>query len=196
MAPEQPRDDLFEGPTMTFGEHLEELRVCLFKSIMGIVVGVMIGVVMANYVVRFFQSPLEKAMKTYYLGLAVGEMKKLYPDGLPPEIETNILARGLVPEPIPIDVGSLSRTLSEHYPGAVDPELFTSFTYGPDDFIFVTKVSTTDQFPAFLKLFANDGQNAPAKKLLEFLSSEDRRSCTTWLPRNRRPKSRSKFLRS
>ena len=27
----KPHDDLFEGTTMTFGEHLEELRVCLFR---------------------------------------------------------------------------------------------------------------------------------------------------------------------
>ena len=32
----KPDDDLFKDSTMTFGEHLEELRVCLWKATLGL----------------------------------------------------------------------------------------------------------------------------------------------------------------
>ena len=38
-----PNDDLFEATTMTFGQHLEELRAALFKALAGLVVGVLSG---------------------------------------------------------------------------------------------------------------------------------------------------------
>jgi hypothetical protein len=59
----KPTDDLFEKSTMSFGEHLEELRVCLFRGVAGIALGCVIGFFAANWVVRFFQSPLERAME-------------------------------------------------------------------------------------------------------------------------------------
>ena len=36
-------DDLFRESTMTFGQHLEELRACLFKAIGGLLIGFIIG---------------------------------------------------------------------------------------------------------------------------------------------------------
>src|SRR5688572_1735385 len=64
-------DDLFEGTTMTFGEHLEELRVCLFRSVIGIALGCVIGFMIANNVVNFFQTPLTRAMERYYIDKAI-----------------------------------------------------------------------------------------------------------------------------
>jgi sec-independent protein translocase protein TatC len=59
-------DDLFRESTMTFGQHLEELRACLFKAIGGLLVGFIIGLTVGNYVVEFIQSPLLKALGNYY----------------------------------------------------------------------------------------------------------------------------------
>jgi sec-independent protein translocase protein TatC len=59
-------DDLFRESTMTFGQHLEELRACLFKSIGGLLVGTIIGLGVGNYVADFIQSPLLKALGKYY----------------------------------------------------------------------------------------------------------------------------------
>ena len=56
-------DDLFEGTKMTFGEHLEELRVCLFRAVFGLVLGFLIGLGVAKYVVRLVQTPLKEALK-------------------------------------------------------------------------------------------------------------------------------------
>ncbi len=59
-------EDLFEDTTMTFGEHLEELRTALFKALAGLVVGAIIGFFVADYVVALLQAPLQEALKKYY----------------------------------------------------------------------------------------------------------------------------------
>ena len=62
----KPTEDLFRETTMTFGEHLEELRSCLFKALVGLVLGFIIGLGAAKYVVPFIQAPLTKALSEYY----------------------------------------------------------------------------------------------------------------------------------
>lgn len=59
-------DDLFRESTMTFGQHLEELRKCLIKAIGGLLVGFLIGLAIGGYVVKFIQLPLSNALTRYY----------------------------------------------------------------------------------------------------------------------------------
>ena len=61
----RPKDDLFESSTMTFGEHLEELRRCLVNAILWLAAGLMIGLFFADSVIQFVQSPLEQAIQNY-----------------------------------------------------------------------------------------------------------------------------------
>jgi sec-independent protein translocase protein TatC len=65
--PRSKRDeDIFKDSTMTFGEHLEELRVCLFRSVAGLFVGLLVGLLVGRYVVEFIQTPLTNALTKYY----------------------------------------------------------------------------------------------------------------------------------
>jgi sec-independent protein translocase protein TatC len=64
--PEPKEDDLFIESTMTFGEHLGELRVCLFKALYGLVIGFVLGLLVGNYVAAFIQMPLSQALERYY----------------------------------------------------------------------------------------------------------------------------------
>jgi len=64
--PETREDDLFRESTMTFGQHLEELRACLFKALGGLLVGFIIGLFVGDYVVKFIQRPLFNALDHYY----------------------------------------------------------------------------------------------------------------------------------
>jgi sec-independent protein translocase protein TatC len=77
-------DDLFRESTMTFGEHLGELRTCLFRSIYGLGIGFVIGLAVGGYVVDFIQSPLSQALNRYYQGETKdrvdAEMEKLGDD--------------------------------------------------------------------------------------------------------------------
>lgn len=59
-------EDLFAETTMTFGEHLDELRQALFKALSGVVVGVLIGLCVGKYVVEFIKRPLEGALIQHY----------------------------------------------------------------------------------------------------------------------------------
>jgi sec-independent protein translocase protein TatC len=111
----KPSDDLFEKSTMTFGEHLEELRVCLFRGVAGLALGCVIGFVVANHVVRFFQSPLERAMEKYYLRTALEDYDKQYGE-VTYEVEHMIRDERLVPESMQIDAGRLAQALDLHFP--------------------------------------------------------------------------------
>lgn len=53
---------------MTFGQHLEELRTCLFRAIIGLAIGCCIGLLpwVCGPVVRFINTPVENALMNYY----------------------------------------------------------------------------------------------------------------------------------
>lgn len=68
--------DLFRESTMTFGEHLEELRSCLFKSLVGLMIGFAVGLCFGGYVVAFIQIPLNKALTAYYRAQAAEDVQE------------------------------------------------------------------------------------------------------------------------
>lgn len=78
MSKHTHSDDLFEGSTMTFGEHLEELRSALFKAIIGVLIGFLGGLLIANRVVKLIESPLRNALGEYYITSDIEELKLQY----------------------------------------------------------------------------------------------------------------------
>ena len=60
-----PKDDLFDNSTMTFGEHLDELRQALVKAILWLAGGMVIGLFFADSVVLFVQTPLQAAIQKF-----------------------------------------------------------------------------------------------------------------------------------
>lgn len=186
---QQPHDDLFEGPSMSFGEHLEELRVCLFKSILGIIIGVGIGLVFANSVVRFFQSPLERALRNYYIKLAVEDLKKTeFKDGVPIEILYFIEHENYLPQRVNVDLGQFTRAIGGQYPGLLPQQAVSSYGYSERDFkpggleAIVTSLASAD----------GKDSNASAKRLRSLLNEDERKSLddifakNTWNPDERR----------
>jgi sec-independent protein translocase protein TatC len=64
--PALPKEDLFDTATMTFGEHLDELRKALARAIVWLVAGALLAlVVAAKPVVLMIQGPLEQAIIQY-----------------------------------------------------------------------------------------------------------------------------------
>ena len=60
------KDDLFEeSSSMSFGDHLEELRVCLWWSIIWLVAGTVVGFYFSGSVVKFIQEPLHTSLQKY-----------------------------------------------------------------------------------------------------------------------------------
>ncbi|GAB4138898.1 MAG: twin-arginine translocase subunit TatC [Planctomycetaceae bacterium] len=57
--------DLFDETTMSFGEHLEALRIHLWKAIIGFVVAVVICLFFGSYIVAFIRGPISNALHKY-----------------------------------------------------------------------------------------------------------------------------------
>jgi sec-independent protein translocase protein TatC len=69
--PRSSDEDLFQSSTMTFGEHLEELRVCLIRGALGLVLAVLVGFFVARPVVHLIEQPLRRALGKYYSERAI-----------------------------------------------------------------------------------------------------------------------------
>ena len=78
MAQTQRTDDLFESSKMSFGSHLEELRTCLVRSLLGLGLGFVIALCFAGYLVDLVKSPLENGLKDFYVGRDSAKMKKAF----------------------------------------------------------------------------------------------------------------------
>jgi sec-independent protein translocase protein TatC len=60
-----PTRDLFDDSTMTFGEHLEILRVHLFKAIIGVVICVIIALFQGDRLIAIMREPIDRALASY-----------------------------------------------------------------------------------------------------------------------------------
>jgi sec-independent protein translocase protein TatC len=74
--PAKRDEDLFQDTTMTFGEHLEELRVALFKAVVGLAIGVAIGFSVGKWMVALIEAPLSQALGTFYEGKSIEDFEK------------------------------------------------------------------------------------------------------------------------
>lgn len=104
-----PNEDLFEGTKMTFGEHLEELRVVLVRGLTGLVVGVLLGMLIANSVVKFVEGPLVVALEKHFGEVAKDELHRVYPDEVPVQLDEMATEHGFIFEEIFIERNELAR---------------------------------------------------------------------------------------
>ena len=126
-------DDLFEGTKMTFGAHLEELRGVLFKSIFGLVIGMLIGLYFADKVVKFAQVPLQKALHEFYLNKAVEDMDAEFKGNASPELIATIVDAQLEPKREMWAAESLSAAVQIASPNAAIDLQFVRYRFVPDD---------------------------------------------------------------
>lgn len=110
---------------MTFGEHLEELRACLFKSVLGLAIGFLIGLCVGGWVVEFIQSPLTSALETYCETQdairAKQKLDAMREDGKalpvdPDQISKFVAESHLLPEEVFLDPNALVQQLKQRYP--------------------------------------------------------------------------------
>ena len=132
---QSPNDDLFESTTMTFGEHLEELRTALFKSLIALVLGMLIGLVVAEYVVGVIKGPLEEALTKYYRETATEDLLEEYDGagGVPPEMVAMIEDARLVPDSINVDPFAFLEALKAEYPDQFDAIELSRYVFVVDD---------------------------------------------------------------
>jgi sec-independent protein translocase protein TatC len=165
----QPHDDLFEGGTMSFGEHLEELRICLFRSLFGIIIGCLIGLWAAEYVVRFFEGPLEEALRTHYLERALTAVKADFNGEAPFEMQETILKDELVPEKISIEPAQVAKALGVSFPGVLGKTNISPSMFVPADFL---DEDSSRQLAKRMVLEGAKKTDSPGRRVWQLLSEE------------------------
>ena len=101
-------DDLFEKSSMTFGEHLEELRIALVKSSIWLGLGMILGLMLATQVVTYMQGPLEKSLENFYKKKSLREMAASSGTPVPADLETWMKDNKVVSQYVWIDPHRLS----------------------------------------------------------------------------------------
>ena len=122
---------------MSFGEHLEELRVVLVRALIGVAVGCVFGFLLAEQVVQILTSPLEEAQVAFEREDAELRLKQEF-DYVPPEY-VPYLEEGMVPRAVMVDRGQFESLLRSYFPdmksnieGSTDPYGFRSDQFKPD----------------------------------------------------------------
>ena len=135
-------DDFFKGSTMSFGQHLEELRTSLIRALQGLGIAMLLGFWLAPTVVKFFKAPIERALLNYYRDKALVDLRAKYNDHPPVELENLINNSELVPEYENIDLSEFLANLRATYPGQVFDKIeFSPHTFVPEDFqVYQTEV--------------------------------------------------------
>jgi len=61
--------DLFDDSVMSFGEHLEELRIHLIRALLGLAVAVVITMACGEYIIKIIRQPIDDALSKYSLAI-------------------------------------------------------------------------------------------------------------------------------
>jgi sec-independent protein translocase protein TatC len=91
----------FEHTKMTFGQHLDELRLALIKAVAAWVLGLLAGLVVAGPMVEYVQTPLKQALTNFYRNQAAAEYRRHF---------EQLKAEG---EPAPNDVAAAADLLAD-----------------------------------------------------------------------------------
>lgn len=142
MSFRNQNENLFQDSRMSFGEHLDELRKVLIRSLIGVGVGCVIGFLFAERVVQVLQGPLEKALTNYYVKAGKSELVTEL-GYLPPELNS-WFERDMVPETVLMDPGQLVAALRAVSPDFLQnvplkPYRFTENQFRADEILSVAK---------------------------------------------------------
>ncbi|MCH8046862.1 MAG: twin-arginine translocase subunit TatC [Planctomycetes bacterium] len=125
--------DLFSETTMTFGEHIEELRRCLWKAMIGLLIGFGIGLSVGERIVDFIQSPLKRSLEEYYSNQAKEQLRREYEGKVSPEVLAMVVERGLIPEQMTIEPRFFMQQFIEAHPGLAGVLAFPAYPFRDED---------------------------------------------------------------
>lgn len=138
----QLTDDLFEKSSMSFGEHLEELRKALGKALLWLAVGTMIGLLFANSVVNFISQPLRKKMDVFYVKQSAAKFKAINSQEPPAELLAWMRNNSVMPELIFVNPEQLRSAGQAAQPNSEPTETQASETQAEP-----TKPDSTKPYP-------------------------------------------------
>jgi len=122
---DQPPADPLEKTKMSFAAHLEELRTALFKSLLALAIGTLLGLMFGWSVVDYIQTPLRDSLEIFYRGqaqeqnLQLLEEKQAAGQAVPDDLEAaakKLADEGLVPDTFYLDPQDLPAALGQAPP--------------------------------------------------------------------------------
>ena len=123
----RPDDEArLEQSKMSFGAHLEELRRTLFKSIAALFLGFLLGMLFANDIVAYVQTPVRESLERFYMRQTVrqqqervAELKAQGREASEDDVITydDMAREGLIVTDYLISPQELHRLLEQQYPG-------------------------------------------------------------------------------
>lgn len=120
-----------ERSKMSFGEHLEELRTALVKSLIALFLGFLVGLSCGSWIVEYIQTPLRRALEVHFHNQIeqqeLARLALLRAEGKPVPDDIERAARefadlGLEPRVLWIHPGRVGEQLNGYSPGLVDVE--------------------------------------------------------------------------
>ncbi len=161
-------DDLFRESAMTFGEHLEELRVRLFRAVLWLVIGVVAGFFVGHYVVRLIQMPMEQALGEYFENKSKADLIEKYKTLSPEQLA--LIGAGYISDQFYVEPSQILNPLRES-----DADMFQNVP--PISRYKVAAADLTDARTLADELLAAksaSSENSPARQLWTRLDSDGR----------------------
>ena len=110
-------DDLFAETSMSFGDHLEELRICFIRSLISIAVGTLLGFAVGATVVEYVQIPVKRSLEAYHEKQAGHKIDAqadiLRENGYSGEVKKVMKDQKVIPEEFFLFPGELERILDQ-----------------------------------------------------------------------------------
>jgi len=157
---------------MTFGEHLEELRACLFKSIVALVLASIVGLLpfVGGSVVELIKLPLERALSAYYEAQTAQRAQEALaadrPDGTVPEDEATRIAKFVEENHLLMEQVLISPDWAIHELRRHDPKRFGALGTGDEGGgVTVVPQRREDLVPLLLFRAAQDDPRIRARTL-------------------------------
>jgi sec-independent protein translocase protein TatC len=164
-----PKEDLFSESTMSFGDHLEELRQCLFRGMIGLLIGVGVGIFLAKDIVKVIQLPLKDALREYYqqrsFDLVRTDSFRLA------ETAGMIGDEGYSADTMEIEIDQLFINLRQSIPNLFGALPYKSYMFVEQDFII--EEDGESNYMLFLQHIQSHSKEAWAKCLLAELTEQE-----------------------
>ena len=160
---------------MSFGEHLDELRKVLFRALIGVALGCVVGFWFADRIVKILEEPLINAVNAYRSSDASEELVQRY-DYVPPEYIALMEQEKLLPKQVYIDAGQLISAIESKIPGFGEQINLDPYRFRKDHF---TKPKLAALCKRLSTQNANDSQTTRKLKAVWTMIPEDDRATIT-----------------
>lgn len=112
-------DDLFRHSSMSFGDHLEELRSRLFRAALWLLGGVIVGFIVGGPVVSLLESPMERALAEFYINKTTAELSA---NGATiPSADQVLIREGYISDEVFVQPSLVLKELSQKFPELAKP---------------------------------------------------------------------------